>query len=143
MEGTLSRHRARVPEAREVRAFAAQCNVNSQYSLIETLHAAAADSGDSIEDIASRLGADPEMIVSMLNGERDTNLNELRMLASAMSVVVDYRIVPASYEWHRREHDRLAAKVSQVLRHSSSYKLANSETVRAALRNGGDDAGQL
>lgn len=140
MGSTLSRHQARVPEAREVRAFAAHCNVESQYSLMDTLLAAAADSGDTVEDIAIRLGADPELVDAMLTGKRDINLNELRMLASAMSVIVDYRVVPAAFEWHRREQDRAAAKVARVLRHTSSYKLADRNNVRAALRNGGDDA---
>lgn len=139
MNSNVSRHHSRLPEARDMRAFAAQCNVESQSGLMETLVAATEDSGTTLEDVATRLGADATLVKSMLNGERDTNLNELRMLASALGVVVDYRVVPASFEWHRREQDRLAARASRVLRHTT-YGLADPDAIRAALRVGGDDA---
>ncbi|MET3450094.1 hypothetical protein [Curtobacterium sp. 1544] len=139
MTHVATRQGARVELDRKFRAFAASCNAESQEDLMRTLVAALADARADLDVLADRLGAEPEMLREMFEGDRDVNLNELRLLASAMNIVVHYRVTPAPVEWYRREQDLLAARASR--RVGREHFLRSHTDIISSLLRSKDDNG--
>jgi DNA-binding transcriptional regulator YdaS (Cro superfamily) len=134
VDEVLTRHGERAVLDRRSRAFAAECNAEMQEELLHTLLAALTDSRTDLSVLAERLGADEAFLRQLFNGETDINLNELRMIASALNVVIQYRVTPAPVEWYRREQDRLAAKASRRVG-QNLFTRSKHDMIKALLRS--------
>ena len=102
-------------------AWAAVRNIRNQEQLFRDIEVAQAVSQASSEEVARRLGIEPDALVDVVSGRADLTMTELRMLASACEVVLEYKAVPASSV--RRQH----AAVSAWLCNISTRELASAD----------------
>jgi hypothetical protein len=85
---------------------AAGRNIRNQERLFRDIVFAQVFSGEHEQIVASRLGISEQDLRDAVSGKTDLTMTELRLLASACEVVVDYRVVPAWVE--RRRHGEAA-----------------------------------
>ena len=71
-------------------------NLDAQADLIIQLERARIISGRTIDQVAELLGIESELAQSILKGERDLTLHELRLLAFAADAVIEYEVEAAS-----------------------------------------------
>jgi hypothetical protein len=82
--------------------WAAGRNIRNQERLFRDIVFAQVFSGEHEHIVASRLGISEHELRDAVSGKTDLTMTELRLLASACEVVVDYRVAPAGVE--RRKH---------------------------------------
>lgn len=112
-------HRSRADEPLD--AWAARQNLANQDRFFRSLCQIVEDGPVSLSDVAEALGLPEEDTAAILRGEVDLTMHEIRLLSAGMSVVVDYRAMPAErarwaqqlarrVERTRHPHGRLSRK---------------------------------
>jgi hypothetical protein len=89
-------------EAQDNSHWVATRNIRNQERLFRDIVIAQVFSGEQNHIVAGRLGISEDDLREAVSGKTDLTMTELRMLASACDVVVDYRVVPAWVD--RRRH---------------------------------------
>lgn len=136
MTDLTASHDAPISIRSEITTWTAQRNRDAQRHLFTRIVEAQEHSGRTPDEVAHDLGLDVITLASVMRGETDLTMTELRLLSIACEVVVDYRVTPsrADMESHSRSRARDVLRLIQREIGADERWRSNSSTFVETIR---------